>query len=55
MRKHRYLVTRQEGLKGITEAVVVEADTTTAIETCEDLLHEIRDCFKPYKIVARRS
>ena len=44
MRKHRYLVTRQEGLKGITEAVVVEADTTTAIETCEDLLDEIRDC-----------
>jgi hypothetical protein len=43
MRKHRYLVTRQEGLKGITEAVVVEADTTDRIETCEDLLDEIRD------------
>ena len=35
MRKHRYLVTRQEGLKGITQAVVVEADTTDRIETCE--------------------
>jgi hypothetical protein len=44
MRKHRYLVTRQEGLKGITQAVLVEADTTDAIETCEDLLDEIRDC-----------
>ena len=50
MRKHRYLVTRQEGLKGITEAVVVEADTTDRIETCEELLDEIRDKItKAYK------
>ncbi len=41
---HRYLVTRQEGLKGITQAVLVEADTTDRIETCEELLDEIRDC-----------
>ena len=51
MRKHRYLVTRQEGLKGITQAVVVEADTTDRIETCEELLDEIRDKItKTYKL-----
>ena len=47
MRKHRYLVTRTELLTtlfGITQAVLVEADTTDDIETCEDLLGEIQDC-----------
>ena len=43
MRKHRYLVTRQEKLN-IAQAVLVEADTTDDIETCEDLLGEIQDC-----------
>ena len=44
MRKHRYLVTRLQAISGITQAVLVEADTTDDIETCEDLLGEIQDC-----------
>jgi len=44
MRKHSYLVTRRHYRFGIAQAVLVEADTTDDIETCFDLLDEIRDC-----------
>ena len=43
--KHTYLVTRQEKFY-VTAAIIVNAVTTDAIQTCEDLLSEIRHCIE---------